>query len=259
MAYSNGVVYAAVVDLSTTMNATALDRSNILNFSRGGGELVAINVNTGHIMWSQQLDSINFGAATVVNDVVFTASFNGTVYGFGAMNGTKLFQWKAPAGTNAWPAVAGDTIVWPFGVGANASLVALRLGGGNLAGGNVTGNATSGNQTVGGTAPGNASSNATGAATTIELTAQNVGFDKSTITVPAGAQITVNFHNKDSGISHYFAVYDSSAMKTTIFRGAIVTGPTDTTYTFTAPTTPGTYYFQCDVHPTIMNGNFVVQ
>ncbi|MGE5379379.1 MAG: PQQ-binding-like beta-propeller repeat protein [Candidatus Saccharibacteria bacterium] len=254
MAYANGVVYAAVVNMPTTFNSTAINRSTVLNFSLGSGQIVAIDVNTGHIMWEHDLDSINFGAATVVNDVLFTASFNGTVYGYGAMNGTELFRWKAPAGTNAWPAVAGDTIIWPFGVGKNASLVALRLGAGNLTGGNQTigtpGNTTSGNQTSNGTS---------GTSTTIDLTAQNLGFDKSTITVPAGAQITVNFHNKDNGIQHNFAVYDSQSMTRTFFKGQIITGVSDITYTFTSPTTPGTYYFQCDVHGSAMSGSFVVQ
>ncbi len=40
--------------------------------------------------------------------------------------------------------------------------------------------------------------------------------------------------------------------------GEIITGPAETTYTFTAPSEPGTYYFQCDVHPS-MNGDFIVE
>jgi len=31
-----------------------------------------------------------------------------------------------------------------------------------------------------------------------------------------------------------------------------------TTYTFTAPSTPGTYFFRCDVHPETMTGQFIV-
>jgi hypothetical protein len=40
-----------------------------------------------------------------------------------------VWQWQAPGGTNAWPAVAGDTIVWPFGLGDSPSVIALKLGG----------------------------------------------------------------------------------------------------------------------------------
>ena len=94
---------------------------------------------------------------------------------------------------------------------------------------------------------------------TIDLVAQNIAFDKSTITVPAGAQVTVNFDNKDSGIPHNLAVYTNSSATTSIFVGSIITGPKTITYAFEAPTTPGTYFFRCDVHPTLMTGNFVVQ
>jgi plastocyanin len=93
---------------------------------------------------------------------------------------------------------------------------------------------------------------------TIDLTAQNIAFDKSTITVPASATITVNFDNKDNGMPHNFSVYTDSSASTSIFVGKIITGPATTTYTFTAPTTPGNYFFRCDVHPTIMFGTFVV-
>jgi plastocyanin len=50
-----------------------------------------------------------------------------------------------------------------------------------------------------------------GNATVVNLTAENIAFDTDTITVPAGANVTVNFNNKDSGIPHNFAVYDSSS------------------------------------------------
>jgi plastocyanin len=44
-----------------------------------------------------------------------------------------------------------------------------------------------------------------------------------------------------------------------IFVGQIITGPSATIdYKFTAPITPGTYFFRCDVHPS-MNGSFIVQ
>jgi plastocyanin len=97
-----------------------------------------------------------------------------------------------------------------------------------------------------------------GGAVTIDLVAKNIAFDKSTITVPAGSQVTVNFDNEDSGIPHNFAVYTNSQATTPIFKGEIITGVAKTTYTFTAPSTPGDYWFRCDVHPTIMNGPFKV-
>ncbi len=102
------------------------------------------------------------------------------------------------------------------------------------------------------------SSVASGNSTIIYLKAKDIAFNRSTITVPAGAEVTVFFHNEDSGIPHNFAVYDTPSATKTIFQGKIITGVSSITYTFTAPSTPGTYYFRCDVHPTIMNGKFIV-
>lgn len=93
----------------------------------------------------------------------------------------------------------------------------------------------------------------------IYLMAKNIAFNKSTITVPAGANVTVYFDNQDSGTPHNFAVYDSPSASQTIFQGKIITGPAKATYTFTAPSQAGTYFFRCDVHPTQMTGQFVVE
>ncbi len=95
--------------------------------------------------------------------------------------------------------------------------------------------------------------------TNINLVAQNISFDLNTITVPAGASITVNFTNRDATVPHNFAVYTNSAATTPIFTGKIITGPATTTYTFTAPAVPGNYFFRCDVHPTQMTGTLVVK
>lgn len=102
-----------------------------------------------------------------------------------------------------------------------------------------------------------------GGSTTINLSAQNLLFNLSTITVPHGATITVNFQNNDAGIQHNFSVYQSGSASTgnatgPIFVGKLISGVSSTTYTFTAPSTPGTYFFRCDVHPTMMTGTFIV-
>ena len=113
-----------------------------------------------------------------------------------------------------------------------------------------TNNATQGNTSGGG--------NVSGKTATISISAKNIAFNTSSISVPAGAQVTVNFNNQDNGIPHTFSVYKDSSASQAIFKGQTITGPATTTYTFTAPSTPGTYYFQCDVHPTQMNGQFIV-
>jgi plastocyanin len=101
-------------------------------------------------------------------------------------------------------------------------------------------------------------STSTPTSATINLVAQNMAFNMQNITVPAGADVTINFNNKD-GASHNFSLYtDSSAKPPAIFQGEIISGTKTITYHFTAPTQPGTYFFRCDIHPTIMTGSFIV-
>ena len=93
----------------------------------------------------------------------------------------------------------------------------------------------------------------------IDLTAQNIAFDKTTITVPAGAEVMVNLDNRDVGVRHNFAVYTDASATKSIFVGEAIAGPKTITYTFAAPVTAGSYFFRCDIHATGMTGTFVVQ
>ena len=95
---------------------------------------------------------------------------------------------------------------------------------------------------------------------TISLAALNLGFDKNTISIPAGANVTLNFNNKDSGIPHNVAVYQKMAdgQVKPIFIGDTINGPSTIVYHFVAPAVQGSYLFQCDVHPQLMVGTFVI-
>ena len=94
---------------------------------------------------------------------------------------------------------------------------------------------------------------------TITVTAAGMAFDTSTITVSAGAHVTITFINNDNGVPHNIAFYTSSAATTVIYKGARITGVSTVPYTLDAPTTPGTYFFRCDVHPSTMTGQFIVK
>ncbi len=92
----------------------------------------------------------------------------------------------------------------------------------------------------------------------LTLTAENLLFDQNTLTVPAGSTVVMTFINKDVSVPHNFALYTDTTAAKKIFTGEIINGVQTVTYTFTAPSTPGNYFFRCDVHPTIMFGTFVV-
>lgn len=97
----------------------------------------------------------------------------------------------------------------------------------------------------------------TGQSVTVNISAENIAFDKGTITVPAGADVTIVFDNKDR-VPHNVAFYETEAAAKAIFVGEVITGPKTISYRFTAPSTPGTYFFRCDPHRSRMTGDFVV-
>jgi glucose/arabinose dehydrogenase/plastocyanin len=103
-----------------------------------------------------------------------------------------------------------------------------------------------------------AAPNAGGSAAPITLTAANLVFDRSTISVPAGSAVVMTFINNDLNVPHNFALYTDSKAATKIFAGDFVVGVNTVTYTFTAPAVPGNYFFRCDAHPELMTGTFVV-
>jgi len=91
----------------------------------------------------------------------------------------------------------------------------------------------------------------------IDLVARAYAFDTTTITVPAGSEVRIQFTNQDAD-RHNFALYEDRAATRPIYVGELITGPRTITYSFTAPALPGTYRFQCDPHASFMNGDFIV-
>lgn len=127
MAYSDGVVFVPVVNMFADWTPTSTNLS-ALDFSNATGELLALDAATGKILWIRLFPTMALGGATVINDLVFTAEYDGTIHAFKVDSGEEVFTLKAPAGINGWPAATNNTIVWPAGDGDAPSLVALRLG-----------------------------------------------------------------------------------------------------------------------------------
>lgn len=84
----------------------------------------------------------------------------------------------------------------------------------------------------------------------ISLVANNLRFDKSQLSFPAGTQVTIDFRI-DEVQPHNWALYAEQTYATVIYQGEIFTGPGERKYVFPAPAVAGTYYFKCDVHPTM--------
>jgi cytochrome c oxidase subunit 2 len=105
-----------------------------------------------------------------------------------------------------------------------------------------------------GTTPAPSASPPPANATTIDLTASQIAFDKTTLQVPAGQPFVIHFVNEDS-VQHNVAIYDASG--TALFTGKII-GQGSIDYEVPA-LAAGDYHFQCDVHPTIMFGTLTAK
>jgi plastocyanin len=95
------------------------------------------------------------------------------------------------------------------------------------------------------------------AAPPVTIAADNLQFSTNELELRSGGEAIIRFQNQEAQ-SHNVAIYTAPPAEggTDIFRGEVVTGPTEVEYRFPAPD-PGSYYFQCDVHPT-MNGTVTV-
>jgi plastocyanin len=90
----------------------------------------------------------------------------------------------------------------------------------------------------------------------VEITADDLKFNGSTIEAPAGEPFVVRFTNLESQ-PHNFAV-DRSQGGAEIVTGEIITGPDATAEVEVPALEPGEYFFVCDVHATEMTGTIVV-
>jgi plastocyanin len=79
-----------------------------------------------------------------------------------------------------------------------------------------------------------------------------VSFDTKLLIVPANRPFDLVFDNNQAGVPHNVDIGDSAASPTTYLHGERITGVETITY-HVAAMPPGSYYFQCEVHPN-MNG-----
>jgi glucose dehydrogenase len=108
-AVANNAVYVPVYNLPTNYWATGIDATS-LDLSKGTGQFVALDINTGDILWDIEEVTGILGGATVANDVVFSGGMDGIVRAYSATDGSKLWTHQLGAGVNAPSAIAGDTI-----------------------------------------------------------------------------------------------------------------------------------------------------
>jgi outer membrane protein assembly factor BamB len=248
MALADGVVYVPVVNVPTDYTSTSMIQPNV---ARGTGELDAIDVSTGRILWTAKLDTPDFGGALVAGDLVFTSTFTGEVLAFDRASGTPVWSLQAPGGINSPMSAVGDTLLVPVGLGPRPMLLALVLG--------ATGTIPTATPSVG--TPTNSPSPSSSA---LHISTPNQGdgilYDTKQLTAPAGARVSLTYTN-GSAIPHDWHLFDGpNASAPSIVSTKIQAGPDDVQHvSFTVPSKPGRYYFQCDVHPSLMTGFLIAR
>jgi outer membrane protein assembly factor BamB len=134
------------------------------DFNKGTGVMVAIDQNTGKIKWQHKFTHSPFGAATVSNDLVWTTTYDGTVWALNKNTGAAVWHMKLPAGTNSTLAIDGDTVITGAGLPLKAnekpSFVAYKIG--------ATGKSSSSSK---GASTKKSSSGSSGSATAVSLKA----------------------------------------------------------------------------------------
>jgi glucose dehydrogenase len=126
MAVSGSTVFVATVDLPTSFSGPSVvvgDKS----LGRPTGEMEALSLATGKVLWDTPFPWMPLGAATVSNDLVFTTLYDGVLVALNRATGAIVYRHQLPTSTNAPIAVFGNTVLVPAGGPATSA----SGGGGN--------------------------------------------------------------------------------------------------------------------------------
>ncbi len=132
MAVANGTVYVATIDLALEFTQDGQVDGVAPKKIVVGGEIEALNLATGKVVWDTKVTQLPLGATTVDNDLVFTTLIQGELIAMNRSTGAIVDRVKIPTSTNSPVAIAGNTIIVPAGSLATTSkevaqVVAYRL------------------------------------------------------------------------------------------------------------------------------------
>jgi outer membrane protein assembly factor BamB/plastocyanin len=245
LASDGKTVYAAVNNLPShyASDDGGLAAVQFAPPNTGTGNLVAVDEATGKVKWDRRLPSSPYGAATITNGVVFTTTFDGTLYAFNTDTGDELLHKKLPGGTNAPVAVFGDTLLTaaslPASAGEKPMIIAYRLG----ATGTIPTSAPPPSTTTAPTTSNPAtttSSPSTAGSVNLSASGTTLAFNTNNATANAGT-VSVDFAN-NSALQHDVVLTDPQNKilgQTPVFQGG--------SKSFSTTLAPGTYTYYCSV------------
>ena len=77
--------------------------------------------------------------------------------------------------------------------------------------------------------------------------ARNIAFDRTELGIPALRPVIIVLQNQDT-VPHNLSIYSDAAFKQRVFEGVVFDGGGTRWYPVQS-LAPGTYFFQCDLHP----------
>jgi outer membrane protein assembly factor BamB len=114
MALAGTSLYVVTNDLALTYPTLNLPVPT-KGASAASGEIEAINIVTGKVEWDTKVADLPLGAATVSNDLVFTTLLHGVLIALNRNTGAIVYRQQLPTTTNASIAIAGNTVLVPAG------------------------------------------------------------------------------------------------------------------------------------------------
>jgi alcohol dehydrogenase (cytochrome c) len=122
-------IYVPIINHSMTVR----NGYEISEESSATGEVAALDLASGKVVWKAPFTGPAYGSLIVSNDVVFATSAEGTIRALSADSGGEIWQAALPSGTNAGVMISGDMLVTGAGLpaveGQTPKLVAYKLGG----------------------------------------------------------------------------------------------------------------------------------
>jgi outer membrane protein assembly factor BamB len=203
IAYSEGVVYLPLLNMSSIYTPDGIS-PDTPGFETMTGQMVALSATDGTVLWDVEVPTGLLAGATVANDLVFTGGLDGVVRAFNTTDGAEVWTYQASAGMNAPFAISGDWLFVPAGGPLIASsdtadpaptlaqeFIAFTLGGST--------------ETATTASPESASAAAAESGSEMTVTAIDIEFVETELSIPADTDVVVTVKN-DGALQHDFVI-----------------------------------------------------
>lgn len=222
IAVANGKIFAPVFNMASVYSPTEMDFASF-DITSATGMLVCVDVNTGEILWEVEMEKGTLGAATAVNDLVFTGSLDGVVRAFNQETGEEVWTYQASAGLNAPFAISGDYLFIPAAgplfpssdtfaevPDEGANLIALKLGGTVQEAGATASPAADEEAT-----PEEAA--ASGGSASVSVSAIDISFEPKELSIAADTDVTITVTN--NGMLQHDFIIENTDFGTDLLNG----------------------------------------